>query len=54
MPAISTPASIRFGRVVDQFWVQSGTVIDRFTYGYDADANVLFSDNESPRRLHIQ
>lgn len=36
----------RFGRVDDQNWVNSsGTSIDEFQYGYDADSNVLYRDN---------
>lgn len=37
----------RFGRVVDQRWIRSSdnANIDRYTYGYDADSNVLFKQN---------
>jgi len=37
----------RFGRVIDQRWVNatSGTSIDRYQYGYDRDSNVLFKNN---------
>src|SRR5258708_3830687 len=35
----------RFGRVVDQRWISSGTATDRFQYGYDRDGNVLFKNN---------
>jgi RHS repeat-associated protein len=37
----------RFGRVVDQKWVVSGTatVTDEFKYGYDRDSNRLYRDN---------
>ncbi len=36
-----------FGRVVDQNWqtTSTGTSIDRFQYGYDADGNVLYKLN---------
>jgi hypothetical protein len=38
----------RFGRVVDQRWLNSstGAVSDEFTYGYDQDSNVLYRDNQ--------
>jgi RHS repeat-associated protein len=35
----------RFGRVVDQNWVKSGTSLDRFQYGYDRSSNRLWRDN---------
>jgi RHS repeat-associated protein len=37
----------RFGRVVDQRWLNTstGTATDRFQYGYDADGNVLYKSN---------
>jgi RHS repeat-associated protein len=37
----------RFGRVVDQRWVNTstGTATDRFQYGYDRDSNVTWKDN---------
>jgi RHS repeat-associated protein len=37
----------RFGRVVDQRWLAtgSGTALDRFQYGYDRDSNVLWKNN---------
>jgi RHS repeat-associated protein len=37
----------RFGRVVDQRWLVTGTgtATDRFQYGYDQDGNVLYSNN---------
>ena len=37
----------RFGRVVDQRWIDtsSGTATDRFQYGYDRDSNRLWRDN---------
>jgi RHS repeat-associated protein len=37
----------RFGRVIDQNWVNTTThtPTDRFQYGYDADSNVLFKGN---------
>lgn len=37
----------RFGRVVDQRWLQSnsGVLKDRFQYGYDRDSNRLFGRN---------
>ena len=35
----------RFGRVVDQQWVECGTPLDRFQYGYDRDSNRLYRDN---------
>ncbi len=37
----------RFGRVVDQLWLSSGTstTTDEFQYGYDRDGNVLFRKN---------
>src|SRR5262249_2431953 len=37
----------RFGRVVDQRWLNSatGTAVDRYQYGYDRDGNVLWRDN---------
>jgi RHS repeat-associated protein len=39
----------RFGRVVDQRWVQTGTrdLTDRFVYGYDRDSNRIFRDNRA-------
>jgi RHS repeat-associated protein len=39
----------RFGRVVDQRWVQTGTrdVTDRFVYGYDRDSNRTYRDNRA-------
>jgi RHS repeat-associated protein len=42
----------RFGRVVDQNWVQVSSLtafpsIDRIQYGYDADGNVLYEKNLS-------
>jgi RHS repeat-associated protein len=38
----------RFGRVVDQRWINTGTgtATDRFKYGYDRDSNVLYRTNE--------
>lgn len=38
----------RFGRIIDQRWIDSssGTAIDRFKYGYDRNGNVLFKDNQ--------
>ncbi len=37
----------RFGRVIDQNWVNAGTgvSVDRIQYGYDADGNVLYKKN---------
>ncbi len=35
----------RFGRVVDQKWHRSGTVLDRHGYGYDAASNRTWRDN---------
>ena len=37
----------RFGRVVDQRWLNTstGAVADEFTYGYDQNSNVLYQDN---------
>jgi YD repeat-containing protein len=37
----------RFGRVIDQFWLNTGTgqATDRFQYGYDRDGNVLYKNN---------
>jgi len=37
----------RFGRVVDQRWLNptTGTATDRFQYGYDAASNRLYRDN---------
>jgi hypothetical protein len=37
----------RFGRVVDQRWIDAGvsTTTDRFQYGYNRDGNVLYRDN---------
>src|SRR5207237_6530639 len=35
----------RFGRVVNQRWLSSGTVTDRFQYGYDRDGNALYKNN---------
>jgi RHS repeat-associated protein len=37
----------RFGRVVDQLWLNTATgqATDEFTYGYDADGNPLYRDN---------
>ncbi len=37
----------RFGRVIDQNWVNSstGVSVDRVQYGYDADGNVLYQQN---------
>ena len=36
----------RFGRVVDQKWVNSsGTAVDEYQYGYDRDGNVLYKLN---------
>jgi RHS repeat-associated protein len=37
----------RFGRVVDQRWLQtsSGTATDRFQYGYDRNGNALYRQN---------
>jgi RHS repeat-associated protein len=37
----------RFGRVVDQRWINTNTstATDRFQYGYDRDSNVLYRDN---------
>ena len=37
----------RFGRVIDQFWLNTstGTATDRFQYGYDQDGNVLYKNN---------
>jgi RHS repeat-associated protein len=35
----------RFGRVVDQNWVVSGTSVDRFQYGYDRNSNVLYKND---------
>jgi len=37
----------RFGRVIDQKWVEnaSGSTLDEYSYTYDADSNVLTKDN---------
>ncbi len=37
----------RFGRVIDQYWLNTGTstATDRFQYGYDPDGNVLYKSN---------
>jgi RHS repeat-associated protein len=37
----------RFGRVVDQLWLDTATgqATDEFTYGYDRDGNPLYRDN---------
>ncbi len=35
----------RFGRVVDQKWIKSGTATDRFQYGYDRNSNRTSRDN---------
>jgi RHS repeat-associated protein len=37
----------RFGRVVDQRWINTstGTATDRFQYGYDRDSNALWRNN---------
>jgi len=37
----------RFGRVIDQFWLNTSTstATDRFQYGYDRDSNVLWKNN---------
>ncbi|HLJ97197.1 MAG TPA: RHS repeat-associated core domain-containing protein [Gemmataceae bacterium] len=37
----------RFGRVVDQLWLNTntGTATDEFAYGYDADGNPLYRQN---------
>jgi RHS repeat-associated protein len=35
----------RFGRVVDQKWVQGSTPTDEFQYGYDRDSNPLYRNN---------
>ena len=37
----------RFGRVVDQRWINTSTstATDRFQYGYDQDSNVLYKNN---------
>ena len=37
----------RFGRVVDQRWINSSnTDVDRYQYGYDRDGNRLYKDNK--------
>ena len=35
----------RFGRVIDQKWTKSSTVVDELQYSYDADSNVLSETN---------
>jgi RHS repeat-associated protein len=35
----------RFGRVIDQYWVQAGQATDRFQYTYDQDGNRLTRTN---------
>src|SRR5438105_1342147 len=37
----------RFGRVIDQYWLNSSTstATDRFQYGYDRDSNRLYRSN---------
>jgi RHS repeat-associated protein len=37
----------RFGRLIDQFWLNTGTSTanDRFLYGYDRDSNRLYRNN---------
>jgi RHS repeat-associated protein len=37
----------RFGRVIDQRWINTSTstATDRFRYGYDRDSNVLYASN---------
>jgi len=37
----------RFGRVVDDQWVNTSTITDEFQYGYDADSNVLWRNNNT-------
>jgi RHS repeat-associated protein len=38
----------RFGRVIDQFWIDTSgpTTTDRIQYGYDRDGNVLYEKND--------
>jgi RHS repeat-associated protein len=46
----------RFGRVVDQRWIEGGTAtdVDRFQLGYDANGNLKFIDNRSlPQRSQL-
>ncbi len=45
----------RFGRVIDQFWINAGTgqATDRFQYGYDRDGNVLYKNNLVANRQRI-
>jgi RHS repeat-associated protein len=37
----------RFGRVIDQFWINASnaTTVDRYQYGYDQDSDVLWRQN---------
>lgn len=35
----------RFDRIVDQRWLDGGTVRDRFKYGYDRNGNRLYEEN---------
>jgi RHS repeat-associated protein len=37
----------RFGRIIDQFWLNTNTstATDRLQYGYDSDGNVLYKNN---------
>ena len=46
----------RFGRVVDQRWIEGGTAtdVDRFQLGHDANGNLKFIDNRSlPQRSQL-
>src|SRR5579884_171937 len=37
----------RFGRIIDQFWINASTntTVDRYQYGYDPDSEVLYRQN---------
>jgi YD repeat-containing protein len=45
----------RFGRVIDQNWVNAttGTSTDRFQYGYDQDSDVLYSSTVTVFRRRV-
>ena len=45
---VETTTLDNYGRIADMNYVKSGAKTDHFAYGYDADGNVLYKQNEAP------
>jgi len=53
MRGINTPGLDRFGRIVDQRWINgSGTDVDRYQYGYDEAVIGAYGVDGAHKPLH--